>query len=382
MMLTALCLAFPLALSGPQADGLDARPAGVPLPALPGIEAVDPPVAPPAGELARDGALAERFTAAGQRTSYAFDSRAGEISLFELAATGNARGWQAAATLRVLDQQGHELVSASDSGAVQFRVLLPFEAPSEGRYTLEVVPTQEYFRYQIVRHSSYVSHSVLGVPDIGDRGRVHTWLAAQPASIRFRVPVHAGEELVVRVEGTREEARAERRTLREVELGGVEESMMGGGRMRGPAVMERGAKAAIFGGARLVVDAAPGLVQRGATLARLVPERDGWLDLALIAEGDRAALVDLVIERAPAQVEVSGALIDNDDEGVPRVALEFLGEPDLDVWCSTTTGADGAWSARLSVGDWRVRIRRGDAAPVVLRLGVKGPASDLALLLP
>lgn len=382
MTIPALCLWLSLALPLPQSDGLSARPAGVPLPALPGIEAVAPPVAPPSGEIGRDAALADRFTAAGQRTSYAFDSRAGELSLFELAATGNARGWKAAAMLRVLDADGRELASATDSGAVQFRVLLAFEAPAEGRYTLEVVPTDEYFRYQLVRHASYVSHTLLGVPDIGARERVHTWLSAQPASIRFRVPVRAGEELVVRVEGTREEARAERRALREAELGGAEEAMMTGARMRGPAAMARGGPGTIFGDARLVVDSAPGLVQRGPTLARLVPERDGWLDLALIAQSDRAALVDLVIERSPSQVEVSGAVIDGDDAGLPSLALEFLREPDLDVWCTTTTAEDGAWSARLPLGDWRVRVRRGEGPPSVLRLGVTGPATDLGLLLP
>jgi hypothetical protein len=145
---------------------------------------------------------------------------------------------------------------------------------------------------------------------------------------------------------------------------------------------DRGGPAALFSGAGLAVDAAPGLVQRGATLARLLPERDGWLDLALLAEGDEVALVDLVIERAPALVDVSGSVIDAADAGVPRLALEFLREPDLDVWCTTTTGEEGVWSARLPVGDWRVRVRRGEAPPVLLRLGVSGPASDLGLLLP
>lgn len=380
MTLLALCLCLPLSTALPQ-DGLDARPAGVPLPALPAIPPAD--AAPPTGgEIGRDGALADRFTAAGQRASYAFEAREGEFSIFELAATGNARGWKAAAALRVLDASGRELATAADAGAVQFRVLLAFAAPAEGRYTLEVVPTEEYFRYQLVRHSGYVPHTVTGVADIGERERVHTWLAGQPASVRFRVPVRAGEELVVRVEGTREEARAERRGQREAELGGVEEAMMSGMRSRGPAAMERGAKAALFGQARLVVDAAPGLAQRGDTLARLVGERDGWLDVALIATSDRLALVDLVVERSPAQVEVSGALIDADDEGVPRAALEFLREHDLDVWCTTTTAEDGAWSARLPAGDWRVRVQRGEGPPIVLRLGITGPASDLALLLP
>jgi len=382
MIHTALCLALTTVLAAQRSEGLDARPAGVPPPALPGIERAEPYQAPPAGELARDGALAERFTAAGQRASYAFESEAGELSLFELSTAGYARGWKAAAELRVLDASGAVLAQADDGGAVQFRVLLAFEAPAAGRYTLEIVPTEEYFRYQIVRHSSYVSPAVLGVADVGARERVHTWLGARPSSVRFRVPVRAGEELVVRVEGTREEAREERRRTREVELGGAEAAMMGGPRMRMEAGAGRGGPETIFCGASLAVDAAPGLVQRGPTLARLVPERDGWLDLALLAEGDEIALVDLVIERAPAAVEVSGAVIDAADAGVPRLALEFLREPDLDVWTTTTSGEEGVWSARLPLGDWRVRVRRGDAPPILLRLGVSGPASDLGLLLP
>jgi len=78
MIHTVLCLALTMLLAAQRSEGLDAKPAGVPLPALPGIERAEPYQSPPAGELARDGALAERFTAAGQRTSYAFESAAGE----------------------------------------------------------------------------------------------------------------------------------------------------------------------------------------------------------------------------------------------------------------------------------------------------------------
>jgi hypothetical protein len=384
MTTNSVLLALSL-LAAPQADGaLDARPAGVPLPDMPGLERSEPYVPPPGGELVRDGALADRFTAAGQSTRYTFEARAGELSIFELATTGFARGWLAAADLRVLDGQGRVLATAHDGGEAQFRVLLPFLAEADGSYALEIEPTLEYFRYQIVRHSSYGSPAARGALDVGARARVHTWLGPAPSAVRLRVPVRAGEELVVRVEGTREEAREERRKQRELELGGGEAAMgmgMGGPRMRmTPA--ERGPTEPVFATARLVTAAAPGLVQQGATLTRLEPAADGWLDLALLAEGDQPALVDLVVERAPERVPVSGALIDADDEGLSGLELEFLREPDLDVWATTTSGADGAWSARLPIGDWRVRVRRGDAPPTVLRVGVSGPTQDLVLLLP
>jgi len=382
--MTTPALLLALSLFAPRTQGgLDARPAGVPLPTLPGIERTEPFTAPPAGELGRDAALADRFTAAGQRTSYAFEARAGELSIFELATTGYARGWQAAGALRVRDADGRVVAAAENAGDVQFRVLLPFLAEAEGRYTLEVEPTRECFRYQLVRHSSYAVPAGRGALDVGAAERVHTWLGAAPAAVRLRVPVRAGEELVVRVEGTREEARAERRKRREVELGGGEEAMMAmGGRSMRMLPAGRGATAPIFADARLVTADAPGLAQQTATLTRLEPTADGWLDLAIVAEGNQPALVDLVVERAPERVAVSGALIDADDEGLAGLELEFLCEPDLDVWATTTSGPDGEWSARLPVGDWRVRVARGDAPPTVLRVGVSGPTEDLVLLLP
>lgn len=383
MIPNALLLALTLAALPQDRSALDARPAGVPLPEVPGIERSEPYVAPAGGTLERDGAVADRFTAAGQRTSYAFDARAGELSIFELATTGYARGWTAACALRVVDAEGRVLCASARAGEAQFRVLLAFLAERDGRYTLEVEPTSEYFRYQLVRHSGYASHAATGgAIEVDGRERVHTWLGRAPSVVRMRVPVHAGEELVVRVEGTREEAREERRRARDIDLAGGPEAVMamGGRRMR--MLASGRAPAAVFAGARLALAPRSDVVHESPTLVRVDPASDGWLDLALVAEDDQVALVDLVVERAPERVEVSGALIDADDEGLAGVPLEFLLEPDLDVWARVTTGDDGAWSARLPLGDWRVRLPANDGPPTVLRMGITGPARDLVLLVP
>ncbi len=374
--------------------GLDARPAGVPLPTMPNMERAEPHVSPPAAELARDGVLSERFTADGQRASYAFDAKQGELSLFELSAMGFARGWKCAVNLRVVDAQGRVLATTDASGGVELHALLAFEAPSDGRYALELVPTEAYFRFHLVRHSSYVTPESLqdGEPgvdpgaDIGTRERVHTWVDANRAGPRLRLPVRAGEDLVVRVEPTREEARKDRSSQREREfqLASAGSDMMGSAGMtsRGMEMMGGRGSRSMYGGATLQLGPAAGLRQQGSTLVRLDPDRDGWLELTLVAENELPALVDLVIERAPKAVEVAGVAIDAQDEGLADVALEFIREPELDVWYSTRTDAAGAFEARLPVGNWRVRMQRKDSPPTLLRLGVSGPTRELVLLLP
>ncbi len=383
MLVSIVVLAFGFVPQ--ETRGLDARPAGVPLPPMPSVERTEPYLPPPPGDIARDGVVAQRFTDAGQRVSYAFDAAAGELSLFELSATGFARGWKAGVLLRVVDGAGKVLGSTEAQGGVLLGALLPFEAPTAGRFALEVVPTEAYFRFVLVRHSSYPALNASEAADVGERARVHTWVGARPGSRRLRVPLRAGEEICLRVEGTREEARKERRSRRELALDGGAQTMAEGAAMAPMMDMRsmtsRGALA-LHGGATIALADAPGVLQRGPTLVRLEPERDGEIEVVLEADSDQPALIDLVIERGVVHPEVAGAVIDAEDNGLSGLTLEFLREPELDMWCTTTTGADGAWNAQLPQGNWRVRVRRSDVLASVLRLGVTGPARDLLLLLP
>lgn len=369
----------------PQVSALDSRPMRGELPPLPGLELAGPRTAPAPATLERDAALADRFTAQGQSVRYDFTARAGELSIFELSAVGFARGWSAAATLRVLDADGNALAEERMEGGVQFRPLLAFTAPAEGAYALEVSAAREYFRYALVRHSGYAPRAAEPVV-VDGRGRVHGWLAGGDDVARFRVPARAGETLVLKVEGTREEARQERRLELVAALDG-RGAAMGGmtmGGMRGDSMraMDGRGPASVFPALRLEVPDLPAIESRGESFARLVPDEDGLVEVAVRTwPGAQAVLFDLLVQRAEPVHPVRGIVVDADDEPCAGIELLFLREPDLDPWTRTASNAAGYYHVELPAGDYRVQLQRpGRQGAQLVRAGVARP-TELNLLL-
>src|SRR5690606_24644445 len=128
-----------------------------------------------------------------------FESRMGEVSIFELSAAGYARGWSMEAALRVLGTNGDILAERYETGGALMRCTLAFTAPREGTFELEVDAVREYFRYGLVRQSSYAARAAEPV-ELAAHERVHGWLAGDDDVMRFRVPTRAGESLTLRVE--------------------------------------------------------------------------------------------------------------------------------------------------------------------------------------
>ena len=367
----ALCGALALA----QVPALDAKPAHISFPTLPDIQLGEERPTPAPGTIERDGALADRFTAAGQSVRYSFESRAGEVSIFELSAAGYARGWSMKAALRVFDASGKVLAMSESAGGTLLRCTLAFTAPREGTFELEVDAVREYFRYGLVRHSSYAARAAEAV-ELATHERVHGWLAGGDDVMRFRVPARAGESLSLRVEGTREEARREHNTALSARLDGATDSGGMSGGMRGMRMMEGGST--LFPELRLEVPTGD-VVATARDFARLVPAKDGFVDILVrTAPESQAALFDLVVTRAEPTHAVHGMVVDANDEPCAGIELTFLREPFMAPWISATTDAEGRYRVELPTADYRVRLTRGDAAQVV-RAGVKG-ATELNLL--
>jgi len=344
-------------------SALDATPAGVPLPALPGSEAPDPARAPASRPLERDGVLADRFTSPGQRVSYPFRAEAGELSLFELAAAGYARGWAMAAALRVLDPGGRVLAESRRSGGVQLQAFLAFTAPLSEEYTLELLPTEQYFRYALVRHSSYVQRG--GPPvDVGQRERVHGWIADASDRALYWVPVRAGEQLALSVEGTRDEARAEHRRLLAEEAGAS--TMLSLRPVQGGPGRSYAHPPPRFPQLRLELPGDVHPLASSSCFALLAPAAaDGFLQVAVsVAAGQPGGLHDLVVRRDVPKVSVGGLVVDADDQPLEGLEVRLLLEPDLEPWGRATTNAQGAWTVLVPPGDYRSELRRLPSGPV------------------
>lgn len=349
----------PLSQAAPAAVGaLDAAPAGLPLPPMPGIEDVDPAVAPIPRSLERDAALADRFTAEGQRVAYPFEMRAGELALFEVHAAGYARGWSMGASMRVLAADGQPLAELASASGVQLKGLLPFVAPAEGAYAVELGATEQYFRYALVRHSSYAPRGVEPF-DVGQRELVHAWVGPEGDHARFSVPVRAGQRLAVSVSATRPEAQAEERRLRS--LAAADTNMAG---MR--SAMEEGAQERRRGAGRLYSElhlapcgAEAPLETSNGFLLFGPAERDGRQEVEVsVAPGQQGALFDLVVQRDVPLCAVQGTVVDAADDPLEGVTVRLLLEPDLQAWGSTRTDAKGAWALNVPPGGYRAELRR------------------------
>ena len=362
-MMNPLTLAATLLLLSPALppQTREPAPAGVPLPELPGIERSEPYLPPTGRRLGANAALADRFTAPGQSVRYPFAARAGELSLFELPATGYARGWSAAVRLRVLDSTGAPLAEQRVAGGVQFRALLPFTAPADGEYVLEVSADQEYFRYQLVRHGNYSARGADAPAQAFGGQRLHGWLAGPGDRLQYLIPVHAGEELVLRVEGTRAEARNERDRARALALQAAGGEAMGASSMRsmqsGRSMTGRAGRGgeAIFPEPRLALDSQALVLARGDSFLRLRAESEGTLTVSVSASaGEQATLFDLLVERQLACVPVAGTVIDADEQG--RYAVE------------------------LPPGDYQIRMQAPDGSVLSVPAGISGPTPQRDLL--
>ncbi|MCP3917380.1 MAG: carboxypeptidase regulatory-like domain-containing protein [bacterium] len=307
-------------------------------------DANDP--APAGVPLVRDGAVTGRFVAEGQKVRYPFEARAGELSLFDLGTWGYERGWQSGARIAVLDGQGRELAAKTPSGGTVYRAFLPFVAPDDGTYAVELTAEQRSFRFTLVRHSGYRARSRGDLLATKERELVHGWLAPGEDRVTYDLDLADGERVFVRVhdshEAGRNQARAERRRR--------PETARAGRAQRQPAFP------------RFVVST------RGTRPAHslfYIADGPGPHRVTVGARGSNpGGLFDLELQRDPPFVHVHGTVGDHEDEPVAGVELHFVREPDFDDLGRATTDAQGRYRQPLLPGAYTIVLAGSRADPV------------------
>lgn len=367
-------------------DTLD-QPRSTRAPRAPGMqrELDDPP--PENGALARDGAIADRFVAEGQAVDYAFESNKGELSLFELSTMGFARGWESAATLQVLSEDGGLLSSAFRDGGSVYWMFQPFVAPATGRYILRLIASRECYRYVLVRHSGYRDHQPDDVLLTHDQETVYGYLSNVDDRVTYAIPVADGETIGVQVvptnEPDRKRLRAQRSKRLKAELAaassGDGEATMSARSMRASRAGASRSQARPLTQPDLIVTTtlrpdhaldhtfrpstestshyleATGNSQVVPTLETSYPTQ--VLIQVAAAGGRDGGLFELRIERARQMSTITGFVDNPDGDPAPGVTLSFLREPELDPVDTVTTSSDGSYSLLVPAGDYTIVVR-------------------------
>ena len=383
-------------------ETLTASPSNLKLPGVPEHSLPGDPAKP--RELARDSVIADRFTAPDQSVAYTFEANAGELSLFELGCWGYARGWHSAARMRVIDGAGETLADLHSAGKVLYYPFLAFTAPRDGTYTLELSGEDQFFRFILVRQSSYGDRSADSSVALGATETVHSYLKDLHDSARFSFDLAPGEEIAIKVQGEREAARTESRAkIRERSRAASSAGpMMGAGagemaRAAGSDAMTaqegRGAAIArmlLYPPLAIEVRVDGKLVSDGAPFARAKSDRasrcdvrvhcPGGRDLQFAASGDVGGLFELQRRPSPSKIAMHGLVVGPNDETLAGVELAFLADPDGDEWARTTTDAKGAYTVAVPAGDYLVMLAR-PGRTYDLRVGIT-ETGELNLLWP
>lgn len=355
---------------------------------------LEPDDPPPANQgLARDGAIADRFVAEGQTVDYAFESNKGELSLFELSTMGFARGWESAATLQVLSEDGSLLRSAFRDGGSVYWMFQPFVAPATGRYVLRLTASRECYRYVLVRHSGYQDHQPGDVLLTHDQESVFGYLSDMDDHVTYAIPVADGETIGVQVVPTNEpdrkrlRAQRSRRLKAELEAGasGDGEAMMSARSMRATRAGASRSQVRPLTQPDLIVTTdlrqdhtldhsfrpsteptshylqATGKNQTVPTVDTPYPTQ---VLIEVAAAGGRdGGLFELRIERARQMSTITGFVDNPDGDPAPGISLSFLREPELDPAGTVTTATDGSYSIRVPAGDYTVVVRDDGSLP-------------------
>ncbi len=349
----------------------DPAPAYETDPRTPGPDRSGEPVAPPAGRIERDSHVADRFLAEGQRVVYDFDARAGELALFELTTCGYERGWQAQAELSVLGPDGKILAAHTVLGGTVFRVFLAFTAPADGAFHLELVASQQYFRYILVRHSRFTAHVPDALYALEGRARLFDYLADSGETVRYELEVTQGETIGLRVlpssDASRRAGRLERRTSIQGQEAGAMASggrmSTGGGAMRMDG-MRRGGDTPWLPELEAFLDGEP-VGPAGHYLAFVAP-RDGRVEVRVRSQAvGEGGIYDLAIERSLPRFQVRGSVADADGEACAGRLVDFFREPEFDLVGTVQSGTDGGYEAAVPAGEYTIRVQSPGSAPPI-----------------
>ena len=300
------------------------------LPDVPPLEKPDRTLAPRAGRIGREEALADRFTAAGQSVEYEFEAHAGELALFSLETWGYDYGWRARAALCVLDERDRAYdVREFASGMAGFD-LLAFVAPRAGSFRYRIELREGWFRYRLARRSGYRPHLRGAVLELGSAPHVAGYLASGDDELGYALTLAAGERVDLALRHAEPQGRSEQRG-------------------RGANVLHPALELALEGTGE---DPAPGcgayvVLPRGEARRCVVRVR---------TRGPGGARFELLVAREPRLCALAGVVVDREDRPLAGVELEFLRGADRDCTARAITDAAGRYTAEVTPGPYRVRM--------------------------
>lgn len=309
-------------------------PREIALPPMPPLEKPDELHAPRPGEIGRDAALADRFTAAGQSVEYAFEARAGELALFSLEAWGYDYGWRARAAVCVLDEAGRAYDAREFASGMAGFDLLAFVAPRDGLFRYRIELREGWFRYRLARRSSHRAHLRGELVELARAPRVAGYLASGEDEVRYALQLAAGERVDLALRHAEPQGRSEQRG-------------------RGANVLHPALELTLEGTGE-APDARCGayLVLPRGTARRCVVRvrtRGG-------GGAGGGARFELLVAREPRLCALEGVVVDREDRPLAGVELEFLRGADRDCTARAITDAAGRYAAEVTPGPYRVRL--------------------------
>ncbi len=337
-------------------SALAAAPAAVPMPPAPQPQnAARDTASALSGELARDTFAAGRMPRADLRAVYSFEAEAGEQSLFEIVGYGYSRASDGRVRLAIEDESGATVWEKERDVGATWREFAAFTSRAAGTSTLSLGTLSGGCRFVLVRHSSYPPLSQ-SAQDLGTLALVHGHLPEALAESRYSIPVRAGEELALKLTGSREEARIEGRQ------GATDMSAMMARMdvMEGGARMAAGAKA-LFQSFDLEVLFDGESLGRSVSFLRLTAPRDGNIDVVVRAQRPNlgGGLFDLTVERELKLHRVHGVVVNSEDQPQAGVQIDFLREPDADLVGRVQTDAKGEFDTTVLGGNLAIQMLKG-----------------------
>jgi hypothetical protein len=311
------------------------------------------------GELLPDGAVADRFTAEGQHATYRFRAERGELALFELGFLGYARGWDAAVGIRVLDGAGDVVLERERAGGASFGALVPFVAPVDGGYRLELRATHEFCRFTVVRHAGFAPNEPGERRNLGAGDRLVGHLADGDDRARIALDLAAGEPAIVAVAPLREHAARQLDKRRREALGARPAALDG---MPGFDALLADARAAEAAAGEVPSEPLLQLAHAGATapLAILAAGEARTVALDVVALGpSEGGLFTVTVERGAPTFPLRGRVGDADDDPVAGARVSLLREPSLAQLAELVTDAEGRFATELPAGTYTVLYHTG-----------------------
>ncbi len=322
----------------------------------PGIDNIVEGEQPVVSPLQANGSLSGRLVREGQSVRYPLPTDPGQLSLIACEAWGYARGSESQGELRVLDRDGKPVAQVHLAGRTLHQATLPFVAGDRGPYQVELLATEAFFRYVLVRHDSYSQYNSDQVTELGQRSEAQGWLAEQNEPVNYRVQGRPGQRIVVHVEPTHERGREYQRRW-------WFRRPLAAARLLAPNTaatqvhaLRRGEKPF----PKFVVGLAGQTLEQAAHSQVFVVPENGFLHFWVAQQGGpEAGLFDLHLQRdlnwRPIQLRVAN----REDHALTQTQATFLLEPWMARIVDATTDSSGQCVALVPDGAYSVVLTRG-----------------------